>query len=214
MKVIICMTMLYIANFDEWKKLPVEIENLQTSMESIHWNELKRAIPCEIFQTYESNPVQDFRYTFKFKIDKIWNNSERKRLIIRLLWVGNDSDNYISIYPEQRIGSNTEYGLVFHQPVNGTNSPDAYYTKETFSVGQSYDLVVFRDGTTCGFMVFSSNETTPIKTFEAPHWDQTPYNQVSFAKLDIYDNDVFDWSSGQIWAAKIAYSSTLQEYVL
>lgn len=191
------MPELFTADFDEWNKTPENKRDLQTSGESIHWNELDRTEPCEIYQRYDNAPVHDFRYTFEFRIDKIWNQSQAKRLIIRLLWLGNDSQNFISIYPEQRVGSNSRYGLVFHQQVNGGNSPDHYHDGATFAVGEQYRAVVYRDGSTCGFMIFSMDNSEPIVSYENIQWNPIPYNQVSFARLDQYTEDLIDWSSGR-----------------
>ena len=206
------MATLTMVNFDEWKLIPEDKKELQVSSESIYWKKLDRTELCEVSKNYELANIQDFLHVFNVRIDEIKNLSKANRLIIRFWWVGNDPQNFISIYPEQRVGSNSRYGLVFHQYVNGKKSPNSYYTTKTFAVGEAYKIVVSRSEASCGFMVSSMNNPDPIESYENPQWDLMPYDKISFARHDNdYKADLKDWSSGQIWSVEIEQTSQAKE---
>ena len=200
------MAVLLNANFDNWIKTPENKQELRKDGESIYWNKLDRLESCEIYRNFESPPIYDFEYSFDFKLDKIENISETNRTIIRFLWIGNNFTNFISIYPEQRIGSNSGYGLVFHQQVDGNNSDNHFRGGPTLAVSELYRAKVYREGTKCGFLIFSGYQNDPIISFEQTQWDSVPYIRASFARLDGYNDDLRDWSTGEISSVEIRHS--------
>ena len=189
----------YTGNYENLSSyLEIDPDNSITVTDArVSWNNMDRRLSRELWNNYLGGSV-DFTHQFRFCISQIEAGDSDPREIVRF-WMLSSGNDRLVLYAEQANAIDSEYNLVFHQSIQGSNV-FVYYSGSfdaPLELNEVYCVKITRVGNDYTLKVFNMANKLLIDTGKMGGVSAN-YSKLSLSSIGGYGDDFADWSAGYI----------------